>query len=340
MGFRFRKSINLGGGFRINISKSGVGYSWGTKGFRVTQKSTGGTRTTVSIPGTGMSWVNETGGGAKQRPKNPSQSYPNPVQPTNTNVQTYDTRTIENADAAGMVSAGLEELLALATSVLKTYKFIMVCFWVSLAVGCFLPLLWMVSVALLIYSFIYKSQNAVSLDYSIDENCRAEIEANLAPWIKITQSSKVWRIVQTSRSADVKYTSGAQNLVKRVECKKSTKALFPFTTKEKVASFGSSGETLIFLPDKLLVIQGSKIGALNYSDIAISATGTRFVESQLVPRDALVVDHTWEYVNKSGGPDRRFKNNRRLPVCHYGEITLTSRTGLNTVLMFSNINLQ
>ncbi len=32
MGFRYRKSINLGGGFRINLSKSGIGYSWGVKG--------------------------------------------------------------------------------------------------------------------------------------------------------------------------------------------------------------------------------------------------------------------------------------------------------------------
>lgn len=29
MGWRFRKSINLGLGFRINLSKSGIGYSWG-----------------------------------------------------------------------------------------------------------------------------------------------------------------------------------------------------------------------------------------------------------------------------------------------------------------------
>ena len=34
MGFGFRKSIDLGGGFRINLSKSGVGYSWGVKGYR------------------------------------------------------------------------------------------------------------------------------------------------------------------------------------------------------------------------------------------------------------------------------------------------------------------
>ena len=52
MGFRYRKSINLGGGFRINLSKSGVGYSWGVKGFRVTKTASGRTRKTYSIPGT------------------------------------------------------------------------------------------------------------------------------------------------------------------------------------------------------------------------------------------------------------------------------------------------
>lgn len=39
MGFRFRKSVNLGGGFKINLSKHGIGYSWGTKGFRYTKKA-------------------------------------------------------------------------------------------------------------------------------------------------------------------------------------------------------------------------------------------------------------------------------------------------------------
>ena len=57
MGFIFRKSIKLGGGLKINLSKSGVGASWGIPGFRVTKKANGGTRTTVSIPGTGISYV-------------------------------------------------------------------------------------------------------------------------------------------------------------------------------------------------------------------------------------------------------------------------------------------
>jgi uncharacterized protein DUF4236/tetratricopeptide repeat protein len=35
VGFRLRKSIKLGGGFRLNLSRRGVGASWGFKGFRV-----------------------------------------------------------------------------------------------------------------------------------------------------------------------------------------------------------------------------------------------------------------------------------------------------------------
>ena len=61
MGFRFRKSIKLGG-LRVNLSKSGIGYSVGGKGYRYTKKAGGGTRTTLSIPGTGISHVSESSG--------------------------------------------------------------------------------------------------------------------------------------------------------------------------------------------------------------------------------------------------------------------------------------
>lgn len=63
MGFRFRKSLNLGP-LRINFSKSGIGYSVGNKFARVTKKANGGVRTTATIPGTGISHVKEYG--AKQ----------------------------------------------------------------------------------------------------------------------------------------------------------------------------------------------------------------------------------------------------------------------------------
>lgn len=340
MGFRFRKSINLGGGFKINLSKHGVGYSWGTKGFRYTRKSTGGSRTTASIYGTGLSWVSETGGKKRKTSSvgGSTNSYTQPAhQHQAPSAQTYDTQNIENNVATAMVSEGLEDMLAMATKVLKTYKLIWIGFWVSLIFGCGFQLLWLVSAALLIYAFYYKKNNAISLEYTIDEEMRTAINERMSPLIRITQCKKVWRVTQTSKVVDKKYSSGAGNLIKRTECKTSTKATFPFATTEQIASFKADKETLLFLPDKLLIIQGSKIGALNYEDVKFSVSATRFIETEGVPSDTTVVGQTWEYVNKSGGPDKRFQNNRQLPICQYGELELKSATGLNTVLMFSNI---
>ena len=45
---------------------------------------------------------------------------------------------------------------------------------------------------------------------------------------------------------------------------------------------------------------------------------------------------TWKYVNKNGGPDKRFKDNRQLPIMHYAELTLSSAHGLRFLVQFSN----
>lgn len=59
MGFRFGKSIKLGGGLKLNLSKKGVGISAGVKGARV-GIGPKGVRTTMSIPGTGLSYTSES----------------------------------------------------------------------------------------------------------------------------------------------------------------------------------------------------------------------------------------------------------------------------------------
>ena len=61
MGLRFRKSVNFGP-FRVNLSKSGIGYSVGGKGARITKKAKGGFRATASVPGTGVSYTTDFGG--------------------------------------------------------------------------------------------------------------------------------------------------------------------------------------------------------------------------------------------------------------------------------------
>jgi DNA-directed RNA polymerase subunit RPC12/RpoP len=57
MGFRFRKSIKIIPGVRLNLSKTGLGASVGFKGFRLTKRADGRVQRTTSIPGTGISYV-------------------------------------------------------------------------------------------------------------------------------------------------------------------------------------------------------------------------------------------------------------------------------------------
>ena len=59
MAFRFRKSVKVAPGIRLNVSKSGLSTSIGTRGGSVNLSSKG-TRVTASVPGTGMSWTKQT----------------------------------------------------------------------------------------------------------------------------------------------------------------------------------------------------------------------------------------------------------------------------------------
>ena len=80
MGMRFRKSIKLSGGTKLNLSKSGVGISTGVKGFRVSKNTSGRSRVTASLPGTGLSYTKEYGssgssGNSQSAPVHHSSSY-------------------------------------------------------------------------------------------------------------------------------------------------------------------------------------------------------------------------------------------------------------------------
>src|SRR6185369_17699305 len=73
--------------------------------------------------------------------------------------------------------------------------------------------------------------------------------------------------------------------------------------------------------------------------IKLQLSNTRFIESEVVPRDAQIVDNTWRFVNKNGSPDKRFNNNKQLPITLYGEIYFQSSTGLNELIQLSKPNM-
>jgi hypothetical protein len=88
------------------------------------------------------------------------------------------------------------------------------------------------------------------------------------------------------------------------------------------------------MPDGILVYDNKGVGFVEYDDIRVDTNTTRFIE-QSPPHDAKIVDKTWKHPNKSGGPDRRFKNNFQIPVCLYGELRVKSSSGMDLYLMTS-----
>lgn len=67
MGMRYRKSIGLGKGVRLNVGKGSLGISAGVKGAHVSVNSKRGVTTSVGAPGTGLSYSKTTGWGSKSK---------------------------------------------------------------------------------------------------------------------------------------------------------------------------------------------------------------------------------------------------------------------------------
>lgn len=65
MGMRYRKSIGLGKGVRLNVGKGSLGISAGGKGAHVSVNSKRGVTTSVGAPGTGVSYSKTRGWGGK-----------------------------------------------------------------------------------------------------------------------------------------------------------------------------------------------------------------------------------------------------------------------------------
>lgn len=65
MGTRFRKSIKIAPGVKLNVSKKSVGVSVGNKFGGMSFNSKNGARTRASLPGTGISYGEKVGSSSK-----------------------------------------------------------------------------------------------------------------------------------------------------------------------------------------------------------------------------------------------------------------------------------
>lgn len=329
LGFRYHKSINLGGGFRINLSKSGIGYSWGTKGYRVTHTANGRTRRTTSIPGTGISYVQDNGKSKKHPIAN--HRVPRSITPEQTNTDLHE---IESADVSNFQSIEYEKLLKNLSQKQKVKNVTNIFFAVSF-LFIWSPPVWL---ALLLATIVFKivKGKRINLEYTLDKESQQEYDSMRNAWEHLFQSKKVWQVVSFGYVSDSKRNAGVGRNINRAVLFLRKNAIYPIRSNIPVLSISLRRQKLWLLPDHLLVMQKSKFGILDYKFLNLSCEPTDFVEDGVLPKDAEVVRYTWQYVNKDGSPDKRYANNRKYAVCKYGDIHITSQNGLNIELQCSN----
>ncbi len=169
---------------------------------------------------------------------------------------------------------------------------------------------------------VYCKKHSPRLMYSLDADAKRTWDQAIAEFASASHAQRIWVIHQSEHISDRKRNAGAHRNIKRSAAKFSNKKPnFIVTNVEPYClSFGQS--LILFMPDRLYLSHSNHYSAFDYPDVSIQTGTTRFIEDERVPSDAQVVDYAWQYTNKSGGPDKRFANNRQYPIARYGTFSI------------------
>ena len=349
MGLRFRKSFKVGKHFKINVSKSGIGYSCGFKGYRHSVGGNGRSKDTYSIPGTGISYVS----GSKKRAKKANNSSQHSVHvPTKSELGLGDTEIINSAKIDNFRPTEYSEIIKFLESTIlidgllnvemiaagfaaftcisklnqsKTLvTFIIFCILLIAGISCKV--------------FMYKT-HSYCFDYELDEQSLTKYKQISKSVINLKRAKCVWQVLTSTDVTNKKINAGANHIVKRKATRVLQKPPYYLRSNFDTPVIELKKEKLVFMPDVVLMIRGLNVGVIKYSDLSYNCGYTRFVESGAVASDATVIGHTWQYVNANGTPDKRYSKNRKLTECRYGKIDLSSPNGLRACLLISNKDL-
>ena len=163
--------------------------------------------------------------------------------------------------------------------------------------------------------------NRVPLFYNLDDLGVRQLQALRETFSMIQRCDCVWRYEGEERTDDWKRNAGAGTLVKRSRLYPALVDQSPGFDSNAVFGFSFGPSILFLLPDGFVLGSGERYQSLGKS-LDVSASTTNFREEEFSPRDADVIGRTWRYVNKSGGPDRRFNDNRQIPIHLYGQLEI------------------
>jgi len=137
-----------------------------------------------------------------------------------------------------------------------------------------------------------------------------------------TKSS--WRLKSKVAVGDWKRNAGSNSALTRHRAKIGKQNPNLLKTNVEVWGVDAGSIKLYLLPDRFFVFQDGVYSAISYSELQASLQDLEYVEQESLPSDATVIGKTWKYVRRDGGPDKRFNNNRQLPIVRYGVVAFSS----------------
>ncbi|MDD6918303.1 MAG: DUF4236 domain-containing protein [Peptoniphilaceae bacterium] len=317
MGIRFRKSINLGKGFRINMSKTGLGFSWGGKGFRLTKTAKGNIRGTAYIPGTGLSYQKEF--------KNPLNDFGKNHMKDNKNKEGKRINKKSPIDFKNIQSTALEDVLE-SRKAERPYKLVGL---ILSVVGIFLffinPLFIGLTIIGAILYFYKKNPEPVSLEYDFEEGSKEEYDLSNKLLAGILESDEVFLINDLEN--DLILDRSPLRLVKGLPN--------GIDTNVDIISLKADGISISFLPDALLLAKNKDLKAIDYKDLRVDLRAEDFKEEGRVAKDATILEKTYKHTNKDGSPDKRYKDNPEVSLVEYGILQMEN-SDLNLMIGFSD----
>ena len=343
MGFRFRRTIRIVPGVRLNVSRSGTSISLGGRGFHSTVGPKG-TRTTVGLPGSGLSWTSYRPYTTGRQPQfEPSSTPDSAITPSSIDPEAI---VFESAALEQLISGSTSELAPILDAVRKRWRFhpivlVLALSAVALAVASNSPpaiigAIVFAAIAWPAAAILDRHRLTITLDYDLQDNQLRRFDELVQQFQGLTKCRQVWRVTLECRQTDKKRNAGASHSVQRQVTALRTALPDLIKSNLKFPSIPVGKKTIYFAPDAVLIVARRSVAALDYDDFEIDARRIKYIEDARPPRDAAVVGTTWQYVNKGGGPDRRFSNNRRLPICVYGEMDMKSSSGFNERIQCSH----
>ncbi|ASS53263.1 DUF4236 domain-containing protein [Rhizobium leguminosarum bv. viciae] len=340
MPFYIRKSISAGP-FRFNFSKGGVGVSVGVKGLRIGT----GPRGHYIHAGRGGLYYRASLGNAGRREAPAAPARPSP----RVTVENGDVTMIEvdSGDVMQMRDESFGELLDEINRKAGQLRMSAALFWTAIVIGAIVgfasggPGLVLCLLALPAWGigkWFDSYRRSAVLYYDLEGDAETAYNQLSEGFDGLAKCAGKWHIEAGGAIQNLtawKRNAGASYLVNR---KATTLAYnLPSVIKSNVTppALSVGKQIMFFMPDVVFVQDAKRIGAVRYSDLRIRWQDSRFIETERIPSDAKVVDRTWKHPNKSGGPDRRFKDNRQIPICLYESVHFQSDSGVNELVEFS-----